>query len=174
MPCIEDGRKGVGRRVGAWQYAGRLVLAMALASCAIPEPRLREPARTPPAAVAVDSRAPVVALAPPSIARDWTQYRLQAARRLIAANPGATYLSTPPDVLLAIPVLEVELHADGSVRRIIVLRHPRQARDTTQLAIDAVRRAAPFGDVTRLPRPWRFTETFLFDDERRFKPRSLD
>jgi hypothetical protein len=92
----------------------------------------------------------------------------------VAANPGGTYTGEPPDILLAIPVLEVELNADGSVRRIEVLRQPRQARDTTQLAIDAVRRAAPFGDVSRLPRPWRYTESFLFDDARRFKPRTLD
>ena len=38
----------------------------------------------------------------------------------------------------------------------------------------AVHRAAPFGDVSRLPRPWKFVETFLFDDDRRFKPRTLD
>jgi hypothetical protein len=37
-----------------------------------------------------------------------------------------------------------------------------------------VRRAAPFGDVSHLPRPWKFTETFLFNDDRHFKPRSLD
>ena len=71
-------------------------------------------------------------------------------------------------------MLEIELNADGSVRRIEVLRQPRQARDTTQLAIDAVRRAAPFGDVSRLPRPWKFSETFLFDEQRRFKPRTLE
>jgi hypothetical protein len=28
--------------------------------------------------------------------------------------------------------------------------------------------------VRRMPEPWRFTETFLFDEDRRFKPRSLD
>ena len=92
----------------------------------------------------------------------------------MAANPGLTYEGRPPDPLLAIPVLEVELNADGSIRRIEVLRHPRQAKDTTQIAIDAMRRAAPFGDVSRLPRPWKFTETFLFDDDRKFKPRTLD
>ena len=43
-----------------------------------------------------------------------------------------------------------------------------------QIAIDAVRRAAPFGDVSRLPKPWKFTETFLFNDDRKFKPRTLD
>ena len=68
----------------------------------------------------------------------------------------------------------MELNADGSVRRVDVLRPPRQAPDTVQLAIDAVKRAAPFGDVSRLPRPWKFTETFLFNDERKFKPRSMD
>ncbi len=71
-------------------------------------------------------------------------------------------------------MLEIELNGDGSVRRIEVLRQPRQAKDTMQIAADAVRRAAPFGDVSHLPRPWKFVETFLFDDDRRFKPRTLD
>lgn len=93
---------------------------------------------------------------------------------MIDANPGHTYVSAAPNPLLAIPVLEIELEVDGSIRRIVVLREPRQAKDTTKLAIDAVRRAAPFGNVSRLPRPWKFTETFLFDDERRFKPRTLE
>jgi hypothetical protein len=37
-----------------------------------------------------------------------------------------------------------------------------------------VRRAGPFGSVAHLPKPWRFPETFLFRDDRRFKPRSLE
>ncbi len=71
-------------------------------------------------------------------------------------------------------MLEIELNGDGSVRRIVILREPRQAKDTLQIATDAIRRAAPFGDVSRLPRPWKFAETFLFDDDRKFKPRTLD
>jgi hypothetical protein len=55
-----------------------------------------------------------------------------------------------------------------------VLRRPTQAHDTVQLAIDAMRRAAPFGNVSRLPKPWKFSETFLFNDDRKFKPRTLD
>ena len=108
------------------------------------------------------------------VARDWTEYRLQAALKMVAANPGRSYTGPVPEPLLAIPVLEIELNADGSVRHITVLREPREVKDTIQLAIDAVKRAAPFGDVTRLPKPWKFTEVFLFDDERRFKPRALD
>jgi hypothetical protein len=107
-------------------------------------------------------------------ARDWDDFRLQAALRITALNADATYSGPVPDPALAIPVLAIELNGDGSIRRIEVLRRPGQALDTVQLAIAAVQRAAPFGSVAHLPRPWRFTETFLFDDQRRFKPRTLD
>lgn len=107
-------------------------------------------------------------------ARSWEPYRVQAARRIVAANPQMTYGGAVPEPLLAIPVLEVELNGDGSVRRIEVLRQPSQARETTQMAIDAVRRAAPFPAVSHLPKPWKFAEAFLFNDDKRFKPRSLD
>lgn len=83
-------------------------------------------------------------------------------------------MGKPPAMLLAIPVMTVELHADGSVRNISVMRYPSQAKDTVNLAIAAIHRAAPFGDISRLPKPWRFNETFLFNDERKFKPMTLD
>ncbi|CAN6484350.1 unnamed protein product [Victoria cruziana] len=41
------------------------------------------------------------------------------------------------------------------------MRYPKQARDTVDIAMQAIRRAAPFGDVSRLPKPWQFNETFL-------------
>jgi hypothetical protein len=110
----------------------------------------------------------------PGTVRNWNEVRLQAAKRMVDAHPDTTYTGAVPDILLAIPVLEIELNADGSVRRIDVLRVPTQATDTVQLAIAAVRRAAPYGDVSRLPKPWQFNETFLFKDDRKFKPRTLD
>ena len=70
--------------------------------------------------------------------------------------------------------LPTALNADGSVRQIVVLRHPTSGDEATALAIAAVKRAAPYGNVARLPRPWRVIETFLFDDDMRFKPRTLD
>ena len=129
------------------------------------------PTRYPPRAGPAPAR---IDLPAPSAVRSMGEVRLQAARRLVAANPAETYVGVVPDVLLAIPVLEVELNADGSIRRIEVLRKPKQALDTVPIAIDAVRRAAPFGNVAGLPKPWKFTETFLFNDERKFKPRTLD
>ncbi|MES2959416.1 MAG: hypothetical protein V4792_14590 [Pseudomonadota bacterium] len=112
--------------------------------------------------------------APMVRARNWDEYKVAAGQRMVEANPDATYSGLVPEPLLAIPVLEIELYRDGSVQRIHVQRRPTQAQDTVQLAIDAVHRAAPFGDVSHLPRPWKFSEVFLFRDDRRFKPRALD
>jgi len=136
---------------------------------------------SPPAPVAAEATtstataaAGALRLPPPGAVRNWAEVRLQAAQRLVAANPNGSYTGEVIEPLLGIPVLEIELNGDGSVRRIVFLRHAQEAKDTSQLAADAVRRAAPFGDVSRLPKPWRFTETFLFNHERKFKPRTLD
>jgi protein TonB len=146
-----------------------VAVCAALAACAPSRPRVPTPAPQHRPA-----EQPRVAMPEPARAASWDQYRIQAARRLVMANPANTYLGAVPDELLAIPVLEIEVDADGDVRHIKVLRYPGQALDTVQIAMEAVRRAAPFGDVSRLPRPWRFAEVFLFDGSRRFKPRTLD
>jgi hypothetical protein len=119
-----------------------------------------------------DSTAP--RLAAPGTPRSMKELQLQFALRLVAAHPETSYTDRAPQRLSAIPVLEVELHADGSVRRIHVLRSPTTGEEATALAIAAVRRAAPFGNVSKLPKPWKVVETFLFDDQLRFKPRTLD
>jgi hypothetical protein len=164
VSCIES--IGRARRAAICLAA----LGLLLASCGPRPPAVP----SGPVVVAPTPLPPARPLPPPERSRSIAQLREQAALRLIEANAGRIYMGRVPDVLLAIPVLEIELNADGSVRRIEVLREPRQAKDTIQLAIDAVRRAAPFGDVSHLPRPWKFTETFLFNDDRHFKPRSLD
>ena len=145
-----------------------------VAGCAAPPAPAPAPAAPPRAAAPAAAPATSSGLPAPGTVRNWNEVRMQAARRLVAANPQITYTGAVPEPLLAIPVLEIELNGDGSVRKIDVLRNPSQALDTVQVATDAVRRAAPFGDVSRLPKPWRFTETFLFSDDRRFKPRTLD
>jgi hypothetical protein len=135
-------------------------------------PVVAPPLQTVPAPTAISRpRAP---LPEPGPVRTWDELRRQAAQRIVAANPDITYTGKVPDTLLAIPVLEIELNRDGSIRKVEVLRPPREAKDTVQIAADAVRRAGPFGNVSLLPRPWKFVETFLFNDERKFKPRTLD
>ena len=166
MCCIESKT-----RVLRWSFAA--LCAAAAVGCSSParspsnEPGpVQRPGAIPPSAT---MPAPVT-----STARNWDEYRLQAARRIVASNPTISHTGTVQQPSLAIPVLDIELNADGSVRGISVMREPSQAKDTTRIAIDAVRRAGPFGDVSRLPKPWRFSEAFLFNDDRRFKPRSLD
>jgi hypothetical protein len=134
-----------------------------------------EPPVTPRPWAVDGTRAPgAVRLAAPTTPRNVKELQLQFARRLVAAHPETSYTDRTPDRLSAIPVLEVELHGDGSVRRIKVLRTPSTGDEATALAIAAVRRAAPFGNVSKLPKPWMVVETFLFDDQLRFKPRTLD
>ncbi len=157
------------------------------ASAAAPRPAAAAPAATPAPAVAPVAAAPAAApaaagtrapryvkLPPPATPRSAADLRAQFARRLVEAHPDGTYLGRVPERLLAIPVIEVELNADGSVRNIDVLRKPSTGNEATVLAIDAIKRAAPYGDVSRLPKPWKVVETFLFDDNLKFKPRTLD
>lgn len=177
MPCTELRRAVRAHRL-ALLAGGVLLLAGCGQSPPAPRPAPPPAASPRPAPVPAPDAAAAAAAAPvlpaPGRSHDWDDFKRQAALRIVAANPGRTYDGPVPEPLLAIPVLEVELEADGRVRHVRVMRHPSQARDTTQLAIDAVRRAAPFGPVGHLPRPWKFAEVFLFDDDRKFKPRTLD
>jgi hypothetical protein len=144
------------------------------AKAALPPPAATAALDPPAAASAPPKPAAAPALPAPGAARDWAEFKLQAAQRLMAANPDMTYTGPVIDPLLAIPVLEMDLDREGRVRNIRIVRVPTQAEDTTQLAIEAVQRAAPYGDMKHLPKPWKWVEIFLFDEDRRFKPRTLD
>ena len=185
MRCID--MNSLVRRSSAvcWSAWGSAALLLGLAGCGskppaptpAPEPARPAAAVAPaPAQPAVPARATAATakLPPAKVARNWEEFKLQAVRRMVDANPGTTYMGKPQPMLLAVPVLSIELHADGSIKSIEVMRRPSQAPETIQLAIDAVRRAAPFGDMTKLAKPWTFNEVFLFNDDKRFKPRTLD
>lgn len=182
MHCID--MSSPSRRLSAsrWAAVGSLFLVVGLVGCGS-KPTGSTPAPAP-AQAAAPAPAPKAAPAPatgsasrlpaPTASKNWNEFKLQAAKRMVAANPNGSYTGKPQQMLLAIPVLEIELNADGSIKNIDVMRRPSQAPETTQLAIDAVRRAGPFGDVSKLPKPWKFAEAFLFNDDRRFKPRTID
>ncbi len=180
MHCID--MNSPSRQLSASRRAvvGSLFLMVGLVGCGNKPPasppapsQIASPAPAPRGATAP---APVSAsrMPPPTVSKNWNEFKLQAAKRMVAANPNGTYTGKPQQMLLAIPVLEVELNADGSIKNIDIMRRPSQAPETTQMAIDAVRRAGPFGDVSKLPKPWKFAEAFLFNDDKRFKPRTLD
>jgi len=119
---------------------------------------------------------PQVSLARAPATRNWDEFKKMAGRRMVAASPKGSYMGKPPPMLFGIPVMEIELNADGSVRNVIVTRVPANAMaaNTIEFAKEAIRRGAPYGDVSKLPKPWKWTEVFLFNDQRQFKPRSLD
>lgn len=177
MPCVDDVKKAL---MAAGLVAG-LGAAVWLAGCATSKPDAPSGTASPtpaapgkPSPQVADKPIASAKLPAPGKSRNWKEVRLQAARRLVAANPDITYMGKPPDLLRAIPVLTVELNGDGSIRRVEVLRYPSQDRETVDIAINALRRAAPYGDVSHLPKPWRFNETFLFNNQHKFKPMTLD
>lgn len=147
-----------------------------------PPPPVAEPAApaVPSApvgsAAAAQALGPAVALPPATAARNWDEFKRNAARRMAQASPRGSYAGKPPPMLFGIPILEIEVGSDGSVRNVSVLRPPANAAaaGTVDIAIEAIRRGGPYGDMSRLPRPWKWTEVFLFDESNKFKPRTLD
>jgi hypothetical protein len=112
--------------------------------------------------------------APPS--RTMAEFQRMAAQRLMDANPNFSYRGKPPPMMWAIVIVETTLGPDGSVRNVSVTRPPANpaAAATAEYALEAIRRAGPYGDVSRLPQPVRWSEVFLFNDKNQFKPRTLD
>lgn len=182
LQVVRHPGRHLGRQLGHLpRLASLSALLWGLSACTTPEPPTAPPTPAPKAAQSDAPREPAkatgdrpVRLGAPKTPRSWSEARHQAAQRLVAANPDGSYMGKPPFMLLAIPVMTVELNADGSVRHISVMRKPSQAHDTVDLAIKAIHRAAPFGDVSKLPKPWKFNETFLFKADRKFKPMTLD
>ncbi len=157
-------------------------LLAVLAGCTSrPMPSDAPPATAPapgPAATVVRPAAPAtapaaqapVAQAP---ARNWDEYKVRAARRIMQSGAGETFSGPIPERLQSIPVVQVELNRDGSIRNVTVLRVPKFSPQTLQMATAAIRRAGPFEPVGHLPRPWQFAETFLYNDDLKFQIRSL-
>lgn len=171
MPCTDAWPAALAGLLAALCLLGSAAAQTDAVAAAVPSASTRVTAA--PKGPATSS----VRLAPPERPADWEALQLQMAERLVAAHPDTSYTTPSPDRLLAIPVLEVELNANGSVRNIRVLRRPTtgaEGAEATRRAMAAIRKAAPYGEVSHLKRPWRVVETFLFDDELRFKPRTLD
>ncbi|TFZ08658.1 hypothetical protein [Ramlibacter humi] len=152
-------------RFTRWFTAGWAAL---LAACGSQGPA-PSPAVVSPGA----QQATVAAAHPTGPSRSWDDYKMRAARRIHETSPAETFAGPLPDPLRSIPVLQVQLNHDGSVRHINVLRMPRQSPETVEMAMRAIRRAAPFEPVGHLPQPWQFNETFLYNDDLKFQLRTL-
>jgi hypothetical protein len=110
---------------------------------------------------------------PNANAPDMLAYRIQVAKKIMQANGSEVFAGDLPDPLASIPVIEISLNADGSIRGLDVIRTPHFHPETVQMAMVAIRRSAPFSPVAHLPQPWVFNETFLFNDGLKFQLHSL-
>lgn len=163
MHCIEQFGLST-RRLGA------LVFAMGLAASA--SAQNQAPAKAPPAKGKPAAAAP----AAPAVPKNIDEFKKIAARKMLAANPDVTYSGKPQAMNFGIPILEIELNDDATVKNISVVRPPANeaAASTVDIAMEAIRKAAPYGDISKLPKPVKWTEVFLFNDQKKFKPRSLE
>jgi protein TonB len=102
-------------------------------------------------------------------------YKREVARRIVRVTP-ETYDDPPPEVLKSIVVLEVTVDRNGNLQRVSV-RRSNGIRALENIALDSVRRAAPFDapSVSERKRDGTvtFLESFLFRDDNRFRLLSL-
>ena len=156
---------------------GSIDLSKVVSNRPQPQPQPQPPAQpmpvpAPPAPVQLPSP-PVASVPSIPFARDLQAYRQQVGRKINEANGHMTFGGKLPDPMASIPVIEITLNADGSIKELDVRRAPRFLPQTAQMAMDAIRRAAPFGPISNLPQPWVFNETFLFNDDLKFQLLSL-
>ena len=161
MRCIEQ-VSAPARRLGAFVFA----VSLAAAASAQTQAPAKAPAKGKPAAAA----------AAPAVPKNMEEFKKAAARKMLAANPDVTYSGKPQQMNFGIPILEIELNDDATVKDITVVRPPaaEAAASTVDIAKEAIRKAAPYGDISKLPKPVKWTEVFLFNDQKKFKPRSLE
>jgi hypothetical protein len=101
------------------------------------------------------------------------EYRRRAARLIMEANAGNVAAGKLQDPLYGIPVVSIQLNADGTIRTLDFLRQSQVGPETNNLALQAIRRVATFGPIHNLPGPWQFSETFLYNDGFKFQLRTI-
>jgi len=149
------------------------VALLALAACAPPPPALEPQVflQVPEA----PASAPEVAV---SGATTLAEYRRHVDELLHAANVPGVFAGRPPNPLRAVIVVYVEVNAGGELVRLELYRAPVHSPELVDEVERAWRRLGP-----QLPRPLpalmngderlAFTQTWLFDDDGRFRLRTL-
>jgi len=95
-------------------------------------------------------------------------YRMDAARHIYAAYPDKIYKGKLPPLVHAIVVLEMELDANGQLRRIDLIRVPTHAPEVTAAVTSMIQSASPMPAPMRMGGA-RFTEIWLVDKSGRFQ-----
>jgi protein TonB len=153
------------RWVTAFGVAGLALLA----SCSAPSPGPAQPPRSTATSAPSPLQEPII----PALSLDG--YKKAFAAQVARASP-QTFDEPVPEMLKSVVVLDVTIGHDGRLLRVAV-RRSNGYRALENLAMDSVRRAAPFAapsfTVRRADGSVNFLETFLFRDDGRFRIRSL-
>jgi periplasmic protein TonB len=140
-------------------------------------PLLRLPSPIPPASSPSTSSTPAASReAPvPSQASRIDGYKTDFAQAVLAANPDRTFSGQLPPMLPAIVVVNISIDAEGNLAKAVVQRS--RDSEASQVALNSIKRAAPFPRPSRLLRSGsrllEFSETFLFNHDYRFQLRTL-
>lgn len=163
------------RRLRAVQWAF-VAAAAVLAGCGSkplpPHTPAPAPAATAPRPAAAPQAAPPAVSGLPAV-RTWAEYRRRAAQMIMAANTASVAAGKLQDPLYGIPVVQIQLNPDGSIRNLDFMRQSKVGPETNNLALQAIRRIGSFGPVNNLPQPWQFNETFLYNDGLKFQLRTI-
>ena len=128
---------------------------------------------SPPDSSPQPSAAPAPSASNLATTRSMAEYRRRAAQLILAANPGGTYAGAVSEPAYGIVVVSIALNADGSIRNVSLLRRSSVGPDANDLAVQAVRRVGSFGPISNLAGPWDISETFFYNDARKFQLRTV-
>ncbi len=161
--------------------ASGFIWSMLLAACSAPSPgtALERPEPSVPevAPLTQEPIVPALTLVRQRIvpAQTLEVYKKEFAQRVAHASPDV-FDDPLPKVLKSIVVVEVTINRDGKLAAVSI-RRSNGYKDLENVALNSVRRAAPFAAPSAAMRrsdgSVNFLETFLFRGDGRFQIRSL-
>jgi hypothetical protein len=155
----------------AWRTGALLAATVAIAGCGA----LPGGGASASSEIAALGPVPEVPGVPPpdTPAEAW---QMQWAQALHDHQSSKVFEGIPPNPLYAIIVLEVQIDANGGLRSVRNMRSPAHGAKERDAAIASVRAGGPYpAPPPRLLKGGvvKFTETWLFDNARKFRLRSL-
>ena len=159
----------------AWRTGTCLAATLLIAGCSMLPGGGSGPSAAASSEIAALGPLPdVPGVAPPDTPAE--AWKMQFAQALHEHQPGKIFEGIPPNPLYAIIVLEIELDAKGGLRSVRNMRAPAHGAKERDAAIASVRAGGPYPAPPRVMLKngvAKFTETWLFDNQRKFRLRSI-
>ncbi|QEI05296.1 hypothetical protein FXN63_05155 [Pigmentiphaga aceris] len=159
----------------AWRTGACLAATLLVAGCSVLPGGGSGPSAAASSQIAELGPIPTAPGVPPpdTPAEAW---QMQFAQALHDHQASKVFEGIPQNPLYAIIVLEIELDAKGTLRNVRNMRSPPHGAKERDAAIASVRAGGPYPPPPRQLLKngvAKFTETWLFNNDRRFRLRSL-